>query len=136
MVHDPQVLIADEPAVGLDPAERMRLFTGFRAMALERPTLISSHSVDEIEREADRVWFLREGRVVWAGTVTDAIRAMRGRVREGELPTGVEPIGTIVSRKASTDGNTWRVIGTDERLTLAEPGLLDAYFEHVGGVAA
>lgn len=132
IMHDPRLLIADEPAAGLDPEERLRLFDNFRAVASERPALISSHSVEEIEREADHVWFLREGRLAWSGTVRDAIKEMQGRVRQGELPEGEQPVGTVVSRKQSAGGNMWRVIGSDSRLPACDPTLLDAYFEHVG----
>lgn len=135
ILHEPGLLIADEPAVGLDPGERTRLFDGFREMASERPTLISSHSVEELEREAEHVWFLREGRLLWTGSVRDAIKKMRGRVRQGELPQGEQPEGIVVSQKPSADGTVWRVVGPDPRLDATEPSLLDAYFEHMSDQA-
>ncbi|ADI14140.1 ABC transporter ATP-binding protein [Truepera radiovictrix] len=132
IAHRPQLLIVDEPAAGLDPEERARLYRSLRDAAAERPVLVSSHMVDEIEREADAVWFLRRGELVWTGPVEEALAQMAGRVREGELPRGAAPRGVVVAEKRTAGGTHWRVIGEDGRLKVCQPTLLDAYLAHVG----
>lgn len=131
-LHSPKLLITDEPATGLDPEERLSLFDNLRELADRRPVLLSSHLVEEVEREAEHVWFLSNGKLVWAGTVQDAVTAMRGQVRTGTLPAGKTPVGRVVSRKTTSEGTVWRAIGDDDRLAVAEPTLLDAYLAHVG----
>jgi ABC-2 type transport system ATP-binding protein len=130
IAHRPELLIVDEPAAGLDPEERVRLYRGLREAAATRPALVSSHLVDEIEREADFVWFIRQGALGWVGTVQDTLKSLRGRVREGILPAPTRPAGAVVTEKRTAEGTMWRIVGNDDRLRLCEPTLLDAYIAY------
>jgi len=74
----PDVLVLDEPTVGLDPVLRRDLWRTFRGLAAEGATiLVSSHVMDEAERCEDLV-LMREGRIVAAET-PDELRARTGR---------------------------------------------------------
>ena len=65
LVHSPQLLILDEPASGLDPASRRRLFTIVRNFARDGGSvLISSHILSELEEMADDVVFMDSGSLV------------------------------------------------------------------------
>ncbi|AXK46238.1 ABC transporter ATP-binding protein [Brachybacterium saurashtrense] len=65
LIHEPQVLILDEPASGLDPASRRRLLRVVRRYAADGATvLVSSHILTELEEMADHVVFMDAGRVV------------------------------------------------------------------------
>ena len=68
LVHEPRVLLMDEPTVGLDPASRRELLDYVLALRRERAVgvLWATHLVDEVER-ADRVVILHRGRVLDAG---------------------------------------------------------------------
>ncbi len=78
LVHDPQVLILDEPASGLDPASRRRLLQVVRSRAADGATvLVSSHILGELEEMSDHVVFMDGGRVVDASS----IRALAARPR-------------------------------------------------------
>lgn len=67
MLDDPEVLILDEPTVGLDPILRRDLWAQFRALAEAGATLlVSSHVMDEAER-CDRLLLMREGRLLFDG---------------------------------------------------------------------
>lgn len=73
LVADPDLLILDEPTVGLDPVLRVSLWERFRALADSGTTLlISSHVMDEADR-CDHI-VLREGRVMSTGTPADLYR--------------------------------------------------------------
>ncbi len=130
LAHRPELLIVDEPAAGLDPEERARLYRGLRSAAEARPVLVSSHHVDELEREADFVWFLRRGALTWTGSVEEALTSLRGKVREGILPQGERPEGAVVSERRTAEGTFWRIVGSEPKLQTAEPTLLDAYIAY------
>ena len=68
LLHDPELLVLDEPTVGLDPVLRGELWATFHALAEEgRTLLVSTHVMDEAER-CDELVLMREGRVVASGT--------------------------------------------------------------------
>lgn len=132
IVHDPELLIVDEPAAGLDPEERVRLYHTLRQFAAERPVLVSTHHVDELEREADHLWMLRRGALTWHGTIPAALQSVHGLVREGVLAEGERPIGRPIAQRPTVEGIRWRILGDDPRLSPCEPTLLDAYIFHAG----
>jgi len=75
LVHGPEVLILDEPLNGTDPLQRARLIEMFRRLAAAGHTVVvSSHVLAEVERMADRVLAMVDGKLAAAGDVT-AIRA-------------------------------------------------------------
>ncbi len=74
LIHDPAVLILDEPAAGLDPRARIELRRIIRSLASENKTiLVSSHILTELAEMCDRVGILEQGRLLATGTV-DEIR--------------------------------------------------------------
>jgi ABC-type multidrug transport system ATPase subunit len=83
LVHDPRVLLLDEPASGLDPGARIALRVLLRRLAAEgRTVLVSSHVLAELDELADRAVFLDAGMSVSAARVEAAQRAARGwRIR-------------------------------------------------------
>jgi ABC-2 type transport system ATP-binding protein len=73
LVHRPDLLLLDEPTVGVDPQLRAQLWDGLREMAAAGTTiLVSSHVMDEAER-ADRLGLIRAGRLLAEGTVADLL---------------------------------------------------------------
>ncbi len=73
VVHRPEVLLLDEPTVGVDPQLRVQLWNGFRAMAASGTTIIvSSHVMDEAER-CDRLGMIRGGRLLAEGSAADLL---------------------------------------------------------------
>ena len=75
--HHPDLILLDEPTVGVDPQLRFQFWDHFRAMAARGVTLlVSSHVMDEAER-CDRLGFVRSGQIIAEGTA-DALRAQAG----------------------------------------------------------
>ena len=69
LLHKPPLLVLDEPEVGLDPVARVELRDVLRRLADEGVgVLLASHSLDEVERVADRVAMIEAGRIVAMGT--------------------------------------------------------------------
>jgi ABC-2 type transport system ATP-binding protein len=81
LLNDPEVLVLDEPTVGLDPVLRRDLWGTFHELARRgRTLLVSSHVMDEAER-CDDLLLLRDGRLLAAGTPQE----LRDRTRTREL---------------------------------------------------
>ena len=78
LIHDPKVLILDEPASGLDPRARIEireLLQELRSMG--KTIMISSHILSELEEMCDHVGIIEHGKLVFSGTM-DEIRARMG----------------------------------------------------------
>jgi ABC-2 type transport system ATP-binding protein len=68
IVHDPQVLVLDEPLTGLDPRQRRDMVALFRRLGAEgRCVIVSSHVLDEVERLGSRILVISQGRLSAAG---------------------------------------------------------------------
>jgi len=77
LVHQPRLLLLDEPTVGVDPQLRVTFWTYFRQLADQGVTLVvSSHVMDEAER-CDRLGFMRQGKLLAQGSAAD-LRAQAG----------------------------------------------------------
>ena len=78
LIHDPPVLILDEPAAGLDPRARIELRHIIRALASENKTiLISSHILTELAEMCDRVGILEQGRLLATGSVDEIRQSLK-----------------------------------------------------------
>ena len=74
MIHDPSVLILDEPAAGLDPRARIELREMITALAADGKTLlVSSHILTELAEMVDRVGIIEQGQLLAVGTVDEIL---------------------------------------------------------------
>jgi len=75
LIHDPPLLLLDEPTAALDPKSRDRLFADLhRLRDAGHAVLLSTHHLDEAEHGCDRIVVLEKGRVIMAGRPADLIR--------------------------------------------------------------
>jgi ABC-2 type transport system ATP-binding protein len=90
LAHHPELLVLDEPVASLDPVARRQFLQELIDLVADgsRTVLFSTHIVSDLERVANKVWILREGRLLWQGTL-DALKesVVRLHIRSsGSLP--------------------------------------------------
>lgn len=73
LLHEPEVLIMDEPTAGLDPNQIHDVRETIRKLGQSKTILLSTHILQEVEAMAQRVLFIDEGRLVYDGTIQDLI---------------------------------------------------------------
>jgi ABC-2 type transport system ATP-binding protein len=69
IIHDPDVIILDEPTAGLDPNQIREIRSLIRELGAERSVIVSTHILPEVESICDRVQIVNEGRTVFTGSI-------------------------------------------------------------------
>jgi ABC-2 type transport system ATP-binding protein len=80
LIHDPPILILDEPTSDLDPNEKAEFLDYLKQIGQERTVMLSTHNLAEVEASCARAMIVSRGRIVADGPL-DEIRAKSGRVR-------------------------------------------------------
>src|ERR1700722_7670074 len=80
LIHDPPILILDEPTSDLDPNEKAEFLEYLKQIGKERTVLLSTHNLNEVEQACARAIIISKGRIVADGPL-DEIRAKSGKVR-------------------------------------------------------
>jgi lipooligosaccharide transport system ATP-binding protein len=96
LVHDPELVLLDEPTVGLDPQVRQEIWTLIHQLRDSGATvLMSTHYIEEAERLADRVAIMAAGRVVAEGAPAELIRKHAGREAHVVEHRGIRDLGRL-----------------------------------------
>jgi len=69
IIHDPDIIILDEPTVGLDPNQMREIRDLIRELGAERSVIFSTHILSEVESVCDRVQIMHEGRTVFSDSI-------------------------------------------------------------------
>jgi ABC-2 type transport system ATP-binding protein len=97
-VHDPELLVLDEPTAGVDPEERRRFWERLFELAARGVTvLVSTHSMDEAER-CHRLGLIREGRLAALGSPRELTAALSGRIVEVGADAPEEAVALLRTR--------------------------------------
>jgi len=131
LLGKPELLIFDEPTVGLDPEERINFRNLFSRNATDKIVLLSTHIVEDVQSVCNRVIVLNQGKILYDGSPQGLLQTAEGHVgayietERQETPAGCK----VTDRKFTAQGVTARIVG--DRLPdfaqRAEPSLEDAY---------
>jgi len=104
--HSPELLILDEPVASLDPIARRQFLEQLLTLSADgqRAIVFSSHIVSDVERLANRIWILKEGRLDWQGdldSLKESIVRLHIRGAGSELPELTIPGVLTVQREGA-----------------------------------
>ncbi len=108
ILHDPQILILDEPTTGLDPLQIREIRSLIKELGREKTIILSTHILPEVEQTCSRVLIINQGRIVADGSL-DELKAGKSRIHV-ILKSDVEPsvfsgLGRV-ERGSSEEGET------------------------------
>jgi ABC-2 type transport system ATP-binding protein len=140
LLNDPQLLIVDEPTVGLDPEERVRFRNLLSDLSGERIIILSTHIVSDVESTATHIVLIDKGRLLRAAAPEDLLKELENKVWEWIVSSDELALlkqkyivsGTI----RRSDGVQVRVVSEDKPDTNAQyasPNLEDAYLYIIEG---
>lgn len=98
LVHQPPVLILDEPTVGLDPTQIIKIREMIRALGRERAVLLSTHILPEVDAVCDRMLIIDRGRIVAEGTPQELRAKLAGKVIVRAAFSGAVPAREALAR--------------------------------------
>jgi ABC-2 type transport system ATP-binding protein len=121
LVHDPEILILDEPQAGLDPQSRILVREYIRSLADRMTVILTTHEMDEADRLADRIAIIDHGRLLVLDTA-DCLKSQigNGDVLEIHIPdAGTDEVNHLRHalpeelRNLSIEQGTLRLVGVD-----------------------
>jgi ABC-type multidrug transport system ATPase subunit len=114
LLNDPQLLIVDEPTVGLDPEERIRFRNLLSDLAGERIVIFSTHIVSDVEAMATEIVIINRGRLLNQGTPEQLLQTVEGKVWQEVIPssdlTDAKQKYLISSTAQRSDGMHLRIV--------------------------
>ena len=140
LLNDPQLLIVDEPTVGLDPEERVRFRNLLSDLSGERIVILSTHIVSDVEATATHIVLINKGQLLREAAPEELLHQLAGKVWEWMVKSDDLPAlkqkhivsGTI----RRSDGVQVRVVSKSKPEASAQntsPNLEDAYLHFIGG---
>ncbi|MBM4027732.1 MAG: ATP-binding cassette domain-containing protein [Planctomycetes bacterium] len=142
MLNDPELLIVDEPTVGLDPEERIRFRNLFSRDAGRRLVILSTHIIEDVESICNRLIVLHQGRIRFDGAPSELVRRAEGHVGvievQGEREAAFEGRFRLTGRVVTAQGAACRIVGHDlpPGCRPVTPTLEDAYIYSMSNGAA
>ncbi len=134
LLNDPQVLVLDEPTVGLDPKEQVKFRKLLSSLSNEKIILLSTHIVSDIESIADEILILKNGRLRDRGTVNQLVSEISDKVWECEVTEyeadKLEETFLVSNRRQDGQHIVMRIVSEQapiSKASLVSPTLEDLY---------
>jgi ABC-2 type transport system ATP-binding protein len=113
LIHDPEVLILDEPTGGLDPNQIIEIRDLIKKLGREKTVILSTHILPEVEATCDRVQIIHNGRLVASGTPDELAESATGqtqifvtlKVPPAEAEEGLRSLPGVVSIQLREEGS-------------------------------
>jgi len=100
LIHDPDVIILDEPASGLDPHQILEIRRLIKDLAQDKTVIFSTHILQEVEAVADRVVIINRGEIVADGTIKELAHDAQAGVRAELLVKADTEVNVVLELKA------------------------------------
>ena len=124
LVHDPEILILDEPQAGLDPQSRILVREYIRSLSKSITVILTTHDMDEVDKLADRVGIIDNGQML----VLDSPEGLKNRIGAGdilEIKFAAGQDGTLKNLEAVFPKSLPNFTYQDETMRLANVDTLD-----------
>ena len=125
LVHDPKILILDEPTIGLDPNQIRQIRGVIKGLGQKHTVLLSTHILPEVEMVCDRVMIINKGKIVAMDTPANLMRQLKTGSNlvlevkgDGEkIKNSLSNIGTVqsVTYRKKDDANEFYINGNGEK---------------------
>ena len=140
LLNDPQLLIVDEPTVGLDPEERVRFRNLLSDLSGERIVILSTHIVSDVESTATHIVLIDKGRLLRKSAPEDLLKELENKVWEWSVSSeelvALKQKHIVSGTIRRSDGVQVRVVSEDRPEANAQnvsPNLEDAYLYIIEG---
>ncbi|MBW9146742.1 ABC transporter ATP-binding protein [Clostridium sp. CM027] len=141
ILHNPKVLIVDEPTAGLDPKERIRFRNLLCELAKDKIVILSTHIIGDIEATCKNIGILDNGSLIFKGTVQELKSKAEGkvfsmnvnpeeleRIKQKYIITGMIMLGDSISIRVISD------VPPSDNAQIREPNIEDSYMLMIGGI--
>ena len=140
LLNDPQLLIVDEPTVGLDPEERVRFRNLLSDLSGERIVILSTHIVSDVEATATHIVLINKGMLLRKAAPEDLLKELENKVWEWNIKSeelvALKQKHIVSGTIRRSDGVQVRVVSENQPEAHAQnvqPNLEDAYLYIIGG---
>jgi ABC-type multidrug transport system ATPase subunit len=141
ILHEPQVLIVDEPTTGLDPEERIRIRNLLVDFSAGRTILFSTHTVEDLSATCTQVAILKKGKIIYDGAISTLMQRAKNQVWLCLVDTQkqlehIEANYTVTSRQYRDQQMELRIISPCQPEVPCEKAVVtleDAYLYMNGG---